>query len=78
VNYRQALEYTDESLAAAAAAIERLDTLESTLDAYAEDRSRRPDLDDVLAARGRDSRRRSTTTSTSPRRSPRSSTSFAS
>jgi len=50
VNYRQALEYTDESLAAAAAAIERLDTLESTLDAYAEDRPDAPDLDEVLSA----------------------------
>jgi cysteinyl-tRNA synthetase len=49
VNYRQALEYTDESLAAAAAAIERLDTIESTLDAYAEDRADAPDLDEVLA-----------------------------
>ena len=50
VNYRQPLEYTDESLAAAAAAIERLDTLESTLDAYAEDRPDAPDLDEVLSA----------------------------
>ena len=49
VNYRQALEYTDASLAAAAAAIERLDTLESTLDAYAEDRPDAPDLEGVLA-----------------------------
>ena len=49
VNYRQALEYSDESLTAAAAAIERLDTLESTLDAYAEDRPDAPDLDGVLA-----------------------------
>jgi len=49
VNYRQALEYTDASLAAAAAAIERLDTLEATLDAYAEDRPDAPDLEGVLA-----------------------------
>src|SRR6476620_3999477 len=49
VNYRQALEYTDESITAAAAAIERLDTLESSLDAYVEDRADAPDLDDVLA-----------------------------
>jgi cysteinyl-tRNA synthetase len=54
VHYRQALEYTDESLAAAAAAIERLDTIESTLDAYVEDRADAPDLPDVLhAARAR-------------------------
>jgi len=54
VHYRQALEYTDESLAAAAAAIERLDTIESTLDAYVEDRAASPDLPDVLdAARAR-------------------------
>jgi cysteinyl-tRNA synthetase len=54
VHYRQALEYTDESLAAAAAAIERLDTIESTLDAYAEDRADAADLPDVLdAARAR-------------------------
>jgi cysteinyl-tRNA synthetase len=49
VNYRQALEYTDESIAAAAAAIERLDTIESTLDAYVEDRADAEDLEDVLA-----------------------------
>jgi cysteinyl-tRNA synthetase len=49
VNYRQALEYTDESLSAAAAAIERLDTIESTLDAYAEDRPDAEDLEAVLA-----------------------------
>ena len=49
VNYRQPLEYTDESLTAAAAAIERLDTLESTLDAYAEDRPDAPDLEGILA-----------------------------
>jgi cysteinyl-tRNA synthetase len=49
VNYRQALEYTDESLSAAAAAINRLDTLESALDSYAEDRADATDLEDVLA-----------------------------
>jgi len=54
VNYRQALEYTDESIAAAAAALERLDTLESALDAYVEDRSDADHLDAVLdAARAR-------------------------
>jgi cysteinyl-tRNA synthetase len=50
VNYRQPLEYTDESLAAATAAIERLDTFESTLDGYAEDRPDAPDVDELLAA----------------------------
>jgi len=49
VNYRQPLEYTDESLAAAGAAIERLDTLEATLEAYAEDRADFADLGGVLA-----------------------------
>ena len=49
VNYRQPLEYSDESISAAAAAIERLDTLESALDAYAEDRPDAPDLEGVLA-----------------------------
>ena len=54
VHYRQALEYTDESLAAAAAAIERLDTVESALDAYVEDRPDATDLPGVLdAARAR-------------------------
>jgi len=48
VNYRQALEYTDESLAAAAAAIERLDTLEAALDAYIEDRTDAPELEGIL------------------------------
>src|SRR6185437_9451235 len=49
VNYRQPLEYTDDSIAAAAAAIERLDTIESTLDAYVEDRADAEDLEGVLA-----------------------------
>jgi len=49
VHYRQGLEYTDESIAAAAAAIERLDTIEAALDAYAEDRPDEADLDEVLA-----------------------------
>ncbi|HTK44455.1 MAG TPA: cysteine--tRNA ligase [Patescibacteria group bacterium] len=49
VHYRQGLEYTDESIAAAAAAIERLDTVESALDAYAEDRTDAADLEEVLA-----------------------------
>jgi len=48
VNYRQPLEYTDESLAAATAAIERLDTFAATLDSYIEDRPDATDLDEVL------------------------------
>ena len=48
VNYRQALEYTPESLAAAAAAIERLDAVDLALDAYAEDRADSADLPTVL------------------------------
>jgi cysteinyl-tRNA synthetase len=50
VHYRQALEYTDDSITAAAAAIDRLDTLESALDAYAEERPDAADLEEVLAA----------------------------
>jgi cysteinyl-tRNA synthetase len=48
VNYRQPLEYTDESLTAAAAAIERLDAVELALDAYSEARADAPDLSGVL------------------------------
>ena len=48
VNYRQALEYTPESLSAAAAAIDRLDALDLALDAYVEDRPDAADLSDVL------------------------------
>jgi cysteinyl-tRNA synthetase len=44
VNYRQALEYTPESLTAAAAAIERLDAADLALDAYVEDRADAADL----------------------------------
>jgi cysteinyl-tRNA synthetase len=54
VNYRQALEYTPDSLTAAAAAIERLDTLELALDSYTEARADAADLPEVLdATRGR-------------------------
>ncbi len=54
VNYRQALEYTPDSLAAAAAAIERLDTLAKALDSYAEDRVDAVDLPAVFdSARAR-------------------------
>ena len=48
VNYRQPLDYTDESLTAAAAAIERLDGVELALDAYAEERADALDLPAVL------------------------------
>ena len=48
VHYRQGLDYTDESLAAAASAIDRLDALVSALEAYREDR---PDADDRHTAR---------------------------
>jgi cysteinyl-tRNA synthetase len=48
VHYRQASSYTDESLAAAAAAVERLDALLAALGAYREDGSDDPTLDDLL------------------------------
>jgi cysteinyl-tRNA synthetase len=48
VNYRQPLEYTDESLTAAAATIERLDAVELALDAYSEARADAGDLPAVL------------------------------
>jgi cysteinyl-tRNA synthetase len=48
VHYRQALEYTPDSLTAAGAAIERLDALDLALDSYAEDREDAPDLPAVL------------------------------
>ena len=48
VHYRQPLEYTEASLQAAAAAIERLDALELALGAYAEDRADAPDLSAVV------------------------------
>jgi cysteinyl-tRNA synthetase len=44
VHYRAALNHTDESLAAAAAAVERLDALVAALTAYREDRADDPDL----------------------------------
>jgi cysteinyl-tRNA synthetase len=49
VHYRQALEFAPDSLAAAAAAIERLDALELALDTYAEARDDSQDLPAVLA-----------------------------
>jgi cysteinyl-tRNA synthetase len=53
VNYRQALEYTDDSLTRAAAAIERLDTFVTALEAYEQATADDPDLGAVLdGARG--------------------------
>ncbi|HET9853038.1 MAG TPA: cysteine--tRNA ligase [Candidatus Limnocylindrales bacterium] len=48
VNYRRALEYTSESLTAAAAAIERLDAFDLALDAYVGERVDAADLPAVL------------------------------
>jgi cysteinyl-tRNA synthetase len=48
VHYRAALNHTDESLAAAAAAVDRLDALVAALTAYREDRADDPDLPIVL------------------------------
>jgi cysteinyl-tRNA synthetase len=48
VQYRQPLEYSDESLAAAAAAISRLDAVTAALDAYTEARADAPDLPGAL------------------------------
>ena len=49
VNYRAPLNYTDESLPAAAAAVARLDALLAALAAYREDRPDDPALDRLLA-----------------------------
>jgi cysteinyl-tRNA synthetase len=49
VHYRAALNHTEESLAAAAAAVERLDAVVAALTAYHEDRPDDPDLPIVLA-----------------------------
>ncbi len=48
-HYRAGLEYSDESLAAAAAAVERLDMLLAALDAYREERPDDPALEPLLA-----------------------------
>jgi cysteinyl-tRNA synthetase len=48
-HYRAPLDFTDESLAAAAAAVERLSTLLGALDAYLESRPDDDTLDDLLA-----------------------------
>jgi cysteinyl-tRNA synthetase len=50
VNYRAALEYTDQSLAAAAAAVDRLDTLVASLEAYDQAVSDDPTLEELLDA----------------------------
>ena len=69
VHYRAPLNFSDESLAAAAAAIERIDAVLAALAAYREDRDDDPSLPDGARTRSaRASRRGSTTTSTSRRR----------
>jgi cysteinyl-tRNA synthetase len=50
VHYRQGLEYSEASLDAATAAIERLDALVAGLEAYREEREDAADLETVLAA----------------------------
>jgi cysteinyl-tRNA synthetase len=50
VHYRANLNYTPDSLAAAAAAIDRLDALVAALAAYREERAANPDLPGVLDA----------------------------
>ncbi len=49
VHYRQSLEYSDASLAAAGAAVERLDSLVAALEAYRQDGPLDSDLPGVLA-----------------------------
>jgi len=50
VHYRAPLNYSDESLAAAGAAVERIDALVAALAAYREDRTDDPELDVALDA----------------------------
>jgi len=50
VHYRVGLNHSDESLSAAAAAVERLDALVGALTAYREERADDPELPDALAA----------------------------
>jgi cysteinyl-tRNA synthetase len=50
VHYRVGLNHSEESLSAAAAAVERLDALVGALTAYREERADDPDLPDALAA----------------------------
>ena len=49
VHYRQGLDFSDDSLAAAAAAVDRLDAAVAALAAYREDRADAADLDVLLA-----------------------------
>jgi cysteinyl-tRNA synthetase len=49
VHYRAAINHSDESLAAAAAAVDRLDALVAALGAYREERADDPDLPALLA-----------------------------
>jgi cysteinyl-tRNA synthetase len=49
VHYRQALNFSDDSLSAAAAAVARLDALLAALSAYREDRRDDPGLDEAMA-----------------------------
>ncbi|HEX9044835.1 MAG TPA: cysteine--tRNA ligase [Candidatus Limnocylindrales bacterium] len=48
VHYRASLNYSDESLAAAAAAVDRLDAVLAALDAYREDRADDPSLAELF------------------------------
>jgi cysteinyl-tRNA synthetase len=50
VHYRQALNFSDDSLSAATAAVARLDALLAALSAYREDRHDDPGLDEAMAA----------------------------
>ena len=50
VHYRQALNFSDEALSAAAAAVARLDALDAALATYIEERADDPTLADALAA----------------------------
>jgi cysteinyl-tRNA synthetase len=52
VHYRASLNYTEDSLAAAAAAVDRLDALVTALAAYGETGADDPDLPGILAAAG--------------------------
>ena len=61
-HYRASLDFSDASLSAAAAAVERLSTVLSTLRAYREDRADDPTLGSCSRAPGQRSPRRSMTT----------------
>ena len=62
VHYRAPLNYSDESLAAAGAAVDRIDALLAALAGYREDRADDPGLPRVLERSGRGSRPAWTTT----------------